>query len=630
MPPAGTSTPIPQSDDSPVATGTPVATPVSTNAVIAIQTATATATQPETAIPNSTSTTAATQTAIPTLGTSPCFVLREFTFSTDGDFEGWTVNHRRIIPDATVTNGCLQGTGDGFTVARRDLSDIDVPSVRSVSIHIQSEQLGYCLVVLRTKDDFERELELPYNFYGGDDETHVLTVSFANIDTSDVTEIAIYPNMYNGGFSIDKVAFNGVHQPTPTPTAVPEMAAPSPMPPQIETVPALAIGTGQGAPRAGYRLYEPDGNNLDDRVTTVTLQTASIDLAAADLAPGSSGDELVIGTGGPENDRGYLSVIDPQGPAQLDYMFPFAASENSMCVNEGNEVFVAAGNLLGSETPEILAAQGAGGDGWFRIIPFVNQQFVDVQENTFRAPDLGTPPGGISIAAGDIDGDGYDEIITGQFGAPDSGTWHSACIQAINIREPEKRLDPNTAISSADMEWAPAFATFSRHSNLSNAVRIAAGDVDGDGIDEIVVVTACLQRELAPGLSQILQGGNRLMILEPSFSDRDFRHGTFDLAKSENGIPMNIALYSATRNPSGDIFLDVSDVDGDGIAEIITARGSNAAREVLVYSYDPSRTGCTAIQLIHEWTAFEDDENPTGGMDTVVFQRELTDGVAAR
>lgn len=389
-----------------------------------------------------------------------------------------------------------------------------------------------------------------------------------------------------------------------------------------EIVPSIAVGVGPQAPRSGFRIFEPGGGKLDVRVNIVTRRQASVDLAAANLRPDLAGDELVTGTGRRTDDRGLLTVVDPAEGDQLNDLFPFPPSGLSFDVNPGNEIFVAAGNLLGTGIPEILAAQGVGSDGRFRIIPYENRQLVNLQENTFRAIELSVPPGGISIAAGDIDGDGYDEIIAGQVGSPTGGLWIAAYIQALNIREPSRTRDPNVPVAGADVERAPIFATFGKTTNPSGAVRMAAGDLDGDGTDEVVVVTARLEENLATGLTRVLNGGNCLMVLEPNFTDASFTQGTFAVATRPDGSPVSMRLFGDASNPSGDILLDVGDVNRDGLAEIVTARGRGAASEVLIYRYVPADPG-SALRLLYRFTALTEVENPVGGMDPVVYLREV-------
>ena len=439
--------------------------------------------------------------------------------------------------------------------------------------------------------------------YSGGDQFHVLTISLAGVDFHQVQEIAIYPNMYNGEYCIDRIRFVAsempaatvtpadtptptvTRSPTPastatqnpsstltpiptatstatptatstqifTPTSTPSVASTptrTPTPTRTQTpqpgeiAAAIAIGVGPGAPVSGYRIFEPGGGKLDSRVNAVTRQRASIDLAAGDLRPEIAGDELVTGTGRRTDDRGLLTVIDMVRRAQLNDLFPFPSRSLSFDVNPGNEIFVAAGNLFGDAIPEILAAQGVGSEGRFRIIPYVNNQLVNLQGNTFRATGLGTPPGGISIAAGDIDSDGYDEIVAGQLGSPREGAWDAAYIQALNINDPSRTRDPNAPIDGNDINRSRRFGTFGKTTNPSGAVRVAAGDLDADGIDEIVVVTARLEESLADGLSRVIVGGNRIMVLEPNFTDTGFSSGSFSVAVRPSGSPVSMRLFS--------------------------------------------------------------------------------------
>jgi hypothetical protein len=71
--------------------------------------------------------------------------------------------------------------------------------------------------------------------------------------------------------------------------------------------------------------------------------------------------------------------------------------------------------------------------------------------------------GGVDVAAGDVDGDGVDEIVTGA--GPGGG--------------------PHVKVFKAD--GRPMSGFFAYSTRFTGGINVATGDVDGDGVDEIVV-----------------------------------------------------------------------------------------------------------------------------------------------
>jgi len=119
-------------------------------------------------------------------------------------------------------------------------------------------------------------------------------------------------------------------------------------------------------------------------------------------------------------------------------------------------VRVAAGNLDGAPGDEIVVAAGAGGGPQVRV----------VQENGFGLSAFEAYPsqftGGVYVATGNVDGVPGEEIITG------AGAGGGPQVRVF-------RLD-----------GTPIGGFFAFDPRFPGGVRVAAADVDGDGIDEIV------------------------------------------------------------------------------------------------------------------------------------------------
>jgi hypothetical protein len=132
--------------------------------------------------------------------------------------------------------------------------------------------------------------------------------------------------------------------------------------------------------------------------------------------------------------------------------------------------------------------------------------------------------GGVHVATADVDGDGADEIITG---AGPGGAPH---IKAF--------FPDGTGVTSL-MAYSEQF---------SGGVDAAGGDIDGDGVDEIITGAG-------PG------GGPHVRVLGP-----DGHEFTGFMA------------YSSAFH--GGVHVSSADPDNDGLAEVITGAGPGGAPHV--------------------------------------------------
>jgi len=135
--------------------------------------------------------------------------------------------------------------------------------------------------------------------------------------------------------------------------------------------------------------------------------------------------------------------------------------------------------------------------------------------------------GGINITSGDVDGDGINEIITG------SG----------------RGYEPYVKIFTKEGELKGQFLAY--RENFKGGVRVSVGDVDVDGIDEIVVGAG-------------VGGGPHVRV----FTEEGELKGQF---------------FAYDEHFLGGINIAVGDVDGDGIDEIVTAPGAGGGPHVRIF-----------------------------------------------
>ena len=124
-------------------------------------------------------------------------------------------------------------------------------------------------------------------------------------------------------------------------------------------------------------------------------------------------------------------------------------------------VNVAVGDLNGDGWNEIIAGAGVGGGPHVRVFnkdgKLINPGFF-AYDPSFR--------GGVKVAVGDLNGDNIDEIITG----PGYGGGPQV-----------KVFNNNGKVLSAGF--------FAYDQNIRTGVKVAASDIDGDGKDEIIALT---------------------------------------------------------------------------------------------------------------------------------------------
>ena len=293
--------------------------------------------------------------------------------------------------------------------------------------------------------------------------------------------------------------------------------------------PAKNYGAG-GRPKA-VTIEDLDGDNdLDLAVANSDSNDVSVlfNIAHSDRL-------VVVGPGPALANRPLVRGFPPRQNATHIYEFP-AYGPDRYGVN------VSCGDVTGDGAADILTGAGPG--------EIYGPHVRGFQMDGTPLPGLsffayGTNKYGVNVAAGDLDDDGYDEIITGA----GPGAVFGPHVRAFDYD------------GSPGVEPVPGVSYFA-YGTPKWGVNVSAGDIDGDGYDEIVTGAGpgAVYGPHVRGWN--VDGGAAAAMPGVSF-----------LAYGTNKYGVNVTC---------------GDLDGDGIDEIVTGAGPGAVfgAHVRGWNYD--------------------------------------------
>jgi hypothetical protein len=185
----------------------------------------------------------------------------------------------------------------------------------------------------------------------------------------------------------------------------------------------------------------------------------------------------------------------------------------------------------------------------------------------FYYPDKNSPPSkysaqnsrfhAVRVAAGDFDGDGVRNEFAAAFGWQDKDGNYGFSVSVYQIEEfsSEKSTLPKRLKVLVGDAVSGYYHVYSGHNKGNNGFDLAVGDFDGDGKDDLAVVTA-----MAHNSTLSTQGYARLFLYK---GDRD-KGLVFQKDWHSTDSDYEIDYY-------GSIVAEAGDLDGDGKDEIVAA-----------------------------------------------------------
>lgn len=300
--------------------------------------------------------------------------------------------------------------------------------------------------------------------------------------------------------------------------------------------------------------------------------TSAPRVAVGDVNGDGAADWVVVsGSGGGSQ----LRVVD--GLSGGDVVPAIATFEPSYT----GGLFVAVADLTGDGKAEIIVSPDVGGGARIQIFSY-NGTALTLVANFFGIDDPNFR-GGARVAAGDLDGDGLPEVVVGAGfgGGPRVATYAGKTILSGSLGStPPKLFGDFFAFPGTDA------------ATLRNGVFVATGDINGDGKADMIFGGG-------PG------GGPRVFALDSALL-------TAKALDSAYAAPL-ANFFAFDSNLRGGVRVAAKDLDGDELTDIIVGSGDNNPAQIRSYrSADLPAGGTGDIAAFQVIDPFGGAETPGG------------------
>jgi hypothetical protein len=248
----------------------------------------------------------------------------------------------------------------------------------------------------------------------------------------------------------------------------------------------------------------------------------------------------ILGTGSLANFGGVATATISTGANQLGVGVHIIVAAYS-----GDQNYSASGSPAAlQKVLQHLIAIGSGA-GQPPVVHFLDAT-TGVEQFSFLAYSPGFT-GGVRVAMGDVNGDGYPDIITGP------GPGGKLPIKIIDGRKLHQ-VQPNGVI--ADSALLSSFFPFSP--DFTGGVFVAAGDVNGDGKSDVVIGAG--------------SGLPRVIVVDANKIRQVLPNGQI----ANSALLANFLAFSP--NFQGGVSVAAGDFNGDGSADVIAGMASGGSR----------------------------------------------------
>jgi hypothetical protein len=292
----------------------------------------------------------------------------------------------------------------------------------------------------------------------------------------------------------------------------------------LDTVPGFVITPGPGFSNRG--LVTLLNRNFEEKIEFTAFNTRFGANAVMGDIDGDGEDEIIVTPGPDPLADGRVKVFRLNGVMLLE--------QTILATKSG--AFLAAGDIDGDWWEEIVVGAGPGlkNTARVKVLSFDGQRLENTGIDFVAFPNAYKL--GVKVALGDVDGDGILEIIAGAGPSPLS----PARVKVFKV-------DTSGGIGNWDISstLADFVVNFGDWYPYLFGVNVAAGDVDGDGVAEIIAGAG--PNPLQKAMVAIYKGDGTFMGTRfEAYPANDYRFGVNVTAR---------------------------DLDGDGLAEIITGPG---------------------------------------------------------